>query len=548
MLCEEQHRSNEPLWNRNDFCSHAVTMRTCLALLAIAAAIASCSRSERPGHSSSKPAPSSAPATPKPSESAAPTPNRLPPIDRDFNAIRERGEIAVAFTFNSTGYFIYRGETLGYEYELLRLFARENKLRLKPVVVRDSRTLYEMLDRGEADVVAAQIVAGRDQSQAAFTASLYETAPVVVQRGAAESTRGMTPTVKKSVRREEAETGETITIRARQISTPAELAGTQVHLPKTSAYRPRLLELNEELSDDIVVVEVEDTIDRLIGRLAEGEIGYTVAAENVARLRTGEYSNLIIRPTLGPPQPVVWGVRSNAAQLLSQLNQWIDGKRKSGLLNILYRKYFLDRNAFRRRVASRYLTAETGRLSPYDDLFRRYAKIPGWDWRLLASQAYQESHFNPNARSWAGARGIMQIMPATARELRVNPANPEQSIEGGCRYLWKFDQHWKDSITPERERIKFMLAAYNVGLGHVEDARRLAEKHGDNRNRWEDVAYWLIRKSKRAVYNDPVVKYGFARGTEPVTYVDVILDRYEHYKAFVVEEPSEAPVETPPAR
>jgi membrane-bound lytic murein transglycosylase F len=137
-------------------------------------------------------------------------------------------------------------------------------------------------------------------------------------------------------------------------------------------------------------------------------------------------------------------------------------------------------------------------------------------------------------------------MPRTARELRVNPLDPRQAIEGGCRYLWKLDQQF-ESIRPESERIKFILASYNVGLGHVKDAQRLADKHGDDRSSWDDVAFWLIRKSKRTYYNDPVVKYGYARGTEPVAYVDLILDRYEHYKVFVREEPSDRNTDPAPA-
>ncbi len=133
----------------------------------------------------------------------------------------------------------------------------------------------------------------------------------------------------------------------------------------------------------------------------------------------------------------------------------------------------------------------------------------------------------------------MQIMPATARELRVNARDPRQSIEGACRYLWKFDEHFKEAVPRESERIRFILASYNVGLGHVEDARRLAKKHGDDPGDWDDVAYWLIRKSKRAVYNDPVVKYGFARGTEPVDYVERVMERFTHYKQFVEEEAAE---------
>lgn len=488
------------------------------------------------------------PAKPVPIEAPAPVPNRIAPIARDLMQIVEKKELAVLFTFNSSGYFIYRGETLGYEYELLAMFAKEQKLHLKPVVVRDSRLLYDMLDRGEGDVIAAQLAAGRDVTQIAMTDALYETAPTVVQRkGGEDAAASASPTVRKALQREERETpGGAIEIRARLVTRPSELGGHQVTISRSSPYRGRLLELNEELTNDVVVVEVDDSIDRLIQRLSEGDIGYTVAAENVAELRAGEYKNLLVRPALGPPEPVVWGVRTNAPELRAALNRFLDAKRKSGLLRVLYRKYFLDRNAFRRRVASRYLTAETGRLSPYDDFFRESARIPGWDWRLVASQAYQESRFNPNAKSWAGAVGIMQIMPRTARELHVNPADPAQAIRGACRYLWKLDDQWK-SIRSERERIRFILAAYNVGAGHVQDAQRLAEKHGDDPARWDDVAYWLVRKSQRSVYNDPVVKYGFARGTEPVTYVDVILDRWEHYKAFVPEEPEVVPTETTPA-
>jgi membrane-bound lytic murein transglycosylase F len=353
--------------------------------------------------------------------------------------------------------------------------------------------------------------------------------------------------VTKALARERVETPDPqpVRIRARLVAEPSQLGGERVHLPQTSPYRPRLLELNDELTQDIEVVEVDASTDRLIQQLSEGDIAFTVAAENVAALKAGEYTNLLVQPAVGPPQQVVWAVRTNAPALLARLDEWIAAKRKSGLLRVLYLKYFEDRRGFEKRAASRYLTAETGRLSPYDDLFREYARIPGWDWRLIASQAYQESRFDARARSWAGAAGLMQIMPATARELRVNPGDPRQSVEGACRYLWKLDQRWK-KIVPEPERQKFILASYNVGLGHVEDARRLAEKHGDDPDAWEDVAFWLIRKSKRAVYNDPVVRYGFARGTEPVAYVDLIFDRFEHYKAFVSPEPEEA-VEPPEA-
>lgn len=474
-------------------------------------------------------------------------PAAAPPVERDLDTIAASKELRVLFTFNSTGYFVYRGATMGYEFELLDRFAKEHDLRLQPVVVRDSKELFEKLNAGEGDIVAAQITPGTRETSVAFTTGLYETAPAVVQR---KSNAPTTPSadVNAALARERRETKDPqpVMIRARPIATPAELAGARVHLPKTSPYRHRLLELNEELTQDIEVVEVDATSDRLIQQLSEGDIAYTVAAENVAALRVGEYTNLTVKPVIGPPQQVVWAVRRNAPQLRAALDVWIAKRKKSGLLAVLYRKYFKDRRGFLRRAASRYLTSETGTLSPYDDWFKEYARIPGWDWRLIASQAYQESRFDANARSWAGARGLMQVMPATARELRINAVDPRQSIEGACRYLWKLDQRLGE-IEPESERIKFILGSYNVGLGHVEDARRLARKHGDDADRWADVSYWLIRKSKRAVYSDPVVKYGFARGTEPVAYVDLILDRYEHYKAFVVDEPIEETGEPAPA-
>src|SRR3954454_3415153 len=492
-----------------------------------------------------QPAPSVArtvplPQLPKPAEAEPVKAPHIEPVARDLPQLN--GVLRVLFTYNSTGYFLYRGETLGYEYELLTMFARDAKLKLEPVVVRDSRELFDRLNGGDGDVVSAQLALppASPPSGVAVTDSLYETKPVVVQRS--PSGGSATPTVAKGLARE-ADASQ-ITVRARLISTPQELAGQQVQIPRTSPYRQRLLELNKELTNDIDVVEVDESSDRLIQKLAEGEIAFTVAAENVAALKSGEYTNLIIKPAIGPPQPVVWAVRRNAPQLLGALNQWLAKKRKAGLLAILYRKYFLDRRAYTARINSPFLTAETGTLSPYDDWFREYARIPGWDWRLVAAQAFQESRFNPRAHSWAGAVGLMQIMPRTARQLHANAADPKQSVEAACRYLWTIDEQWKE-IKSDSERIKFILASYNVGTGHVQDAVRLAAKNGDDPHSWLDVSYWLIRKSKRSVYNDPVVKHGFARGTEPVAYVDQILQRWSNYKEFV-KEPEAAPVLPPP--
>ena len=479
-----------------------------------------------------KPAITNTAPVPKPLEAQLPKAPESPPIDRDLPAIADAKTLKILFTFNSTGYFIYRGETMGYEYDLLNQFAHDHGLRLAPVVVRDSNELFERLNRGDGDVVAAQLAATANQTSVGMTQGLYATAPVVVQRNAA-APQGPTPSTSTALSREEQETTPSpIEVHARLVTTPQDLAGHQVTIPRTSPYRARLLELNNELTQDVEIVELDESSDRLIQKTAEGAIGYTVAAENLAALKAGEFTNLVIKPAIGPPQPIVWAVRRNAPALLDALNKFLDAKRKQGLLGALYKRYFLDRRSFQSRANSPFLTAETGTLSPYDDFFRQFASIPGWDWRLVAAQAFQESKFNPNARSWAGAVGVMQIMPKTARQLRINPRDPAQSIAGACRYLWTLDDDWKE-IGNEDERIKFILGSYNVGTGHVQDAVRLAQKHGDDPKSWDDVGYWLVRKSQRAVYNDPVVKHGYCRGTEPVAYVDAIVARWANYKEFV---------------
>jgi len=303
------------------------------------------------------------PQLPKPVDAAPAKAPDVAPVARDLPEIAARGTLRVLFTFNSTGYFLYRGETLGYEYELLTMFAHDAKLRLEPVVVRNSSELFDHLNRGDGDVVAAQlsIPSAASPVGVAVTDSLYETAPVVVQRSPSGGTA--TPTVAKDLAREEKTTASSIEVRARLVSTPQDLSGQQVEIPRTSPYRQRLVELNEELTQDIDVVEVDESSDRLIQKLAEGEIAFTVAAENVAALKIGEYTNLIVKPEIGPPQPVVWAVRRNAPQLHAALNQWLAKKRKAGLLAVLYRKYFLDRRAYTARINSPFLTTETGTLS-----------------------------------------------------------------------------------------------------------------------------------------------------------------------------------------
>src|SRR5919106_3558310 len=458
------------------------------------------------------------------------------PVSGDLAEIRERGSITVVAPYNSTTYFIYQGEPLGYEYELLAAFAKDLGVALKIVVVTDPKSLIPALNEGEGDIAAARLIPTPDnQAAAAFTDALYHTDPVLVQQDEppAEAGKG----TEKAIKPGPADPVPEVDIQARLITNPAQLAGQRVDLPEQSPFRRTLMELSDEISGDIYVVEVGGKFadEALAQKVARGEVQFTVMQKNLADLKEAEFKNLKVRPILGQMQKVSWAVRKNSPALLATLNNWIAEKRKTPLLNSLYQKYFIDRRRYLERVTSEYLTSTTGKLSEYDALLKQYAGELNWDWRLLASQAFQESRFKPAAKSWAGATGLLQLMPKTAKEFGVtNVFDPADNVQGAVKFLKWLQRYWERRIPDENERLKFVLASYNTGAGHVEDAQRLTEKYGGNPKKWDDVSYWLLQKSTQQYAADPVVKFGYCRGLEPVTYVTNILERFDHYKQFVV--------------
>jgi peptidoglycan lytic transglycosylase F len=456
-----------------------------------------------------------------------------PSIARDLPAIEQRDTLTVIAPYNSTTYFLYRAEPLGFEYELLKKFAEDMHVTLRMLVVSDRDSMFKLLRSGEGDVVAARLVpTPEDSGLVAYTRALYTTQPVLVQRSTGppavvvadtEPTLGgaATPATAPPI----------VTARVRQIQRPSQLRGQRVDVPEQSPYTRTLIELADTLTGDIQVVEVDASSEELIRAVSEGTIRYTVAQGNLADISNDHYTNLAVRPVLGDATPIAWAVRPNAPQLLAQLNQWLANPETASTLKVLYAKYFIHSAGYHQRMDSPFLASETGRLSEYDTLFKEGAKKIGWDWRLLASQAYQESKFQPRARSWAGATGLLQLMPRTAAQFKVrNAADPKENVAGAVRFLDWLNNYWTKRIDDPEERLKFILASYNTGSGHVEDAQRLARAAGDDPTKWADVSYWLLQKSKREVYTNPVVKYGYSRGIEPVNYVAIILERFSHYR------------------
>lgn len=487
------------------------------------------------------------------------------PIERDLPEIAECDTLVALTTYNSTSYFLYRGEPMGYEYSLLKSFAEDHDLALKMVVVPDTDSLYILLNQGIGDVVAARLVAEpADSGRVRYTDPLYTTEPTLVQaNGELELPDSVDSIIVHGSEKADTSLGlveaigeakdlpEQVQFKARLITNPTQLAGEEVHIPGNSPYEQTLIELSDKISGDIYVVELGGDVssEDLIAEVSAGKIDFTVTSENLAELRESYYTNITARPTLGEKHEVVWAVRENAPQLQQALNAWIGDRSNERLFSLLYQKYFIDRKGYRERAESKYLSGETGMLSDYDGLLKKHADTIGWDWRLLASQTFQESRFEPRAKSWAGAAGLLQLMPPTARQFGVtNVYDPEDNVAGAVRFLQWLENYWDDKVPDPNERLRFILASYNTGHGHVEDARRLTTKHDGDDTKWEEAAYWLLQKSKAEVYNDPVVKYGFSRGLEPVTYVAIILERFEHYQQFVTDDDDQdEALETPDA-
>lgn len=182
----------------------------------------------------------------------------------------------------------------------------------------------------------------------------------------------------------------------------------------------------------------------------------------------------------------------------------------------------------------------TVKFSPWDNIIKSTSDSLKWDWRLLASLIYQESRFDPNVISWAGAVGLMQIMPETGRNFGVDiSASPENNLKAGMLYIHYLQNFFSERITDSTERVKFVLGAYNAGAGNIVDAMKLAEKNGKNPLLWDDnVAVFLKKKSEPQYYNDPVVENGYCRGDESVNFVSQVLSRYTEYKNIIPPDPS----------
>jgi membrane-bound lytic murein transglycosylase F len=425
----------------------------------------------------------------------------------DLPKIKTKGELKALTLYSPTSYFIYRDKEMGYEYEICAQLAKSLGLKLKMIIAPNEKTMLEMLQRNEGDLVAYNVpTTMEDKHEFIFCGRKYLTHQVLVQQK------------KKS---------------SKMISNVTQLIGKNIVVQKNSNYYSRLVHLNNEVGGGIHIKTIEaDRIstEELIDMVALGKIDYTIADNNIAQYDKTFYKNINTSLAVSFNQNSFWVVRKTSPKLAAAINNWFSKNINSSAYQSITERYFeLNKNLVVRNPSIR----KDGKISPYDAMFKKQALKIGWDWRLIASIACQESDFNPNANNWTGASGLMQIMPRTARLLNINTDSlydAETSIKGAVQLL-KIYEEGLSFIKNKEQRQKMTIAAYNCGFGHIEDARALASKHKRNPNRWDgdNVEKYIYLKNRPEFYDDPVCKQGYLRGSETTDFVRAVWIRYKYW-------------------
>jgi len=437
---------------------------------------------------------------------------------RDLDAILAEGKIRAVTNVNQTSYFIYKGEPMGFHFELLKKFADHQDLELEIITSNDIDEALEYLQTGAADLVAIGLSVSADRKEMMrFTDPLIQATQVLVQRRPAGWNR-MT----------EDEIAEKL------VRNQLDLAEKTIYVQKGSSYAQRLYNLERESGMDIGVIEVPYDAEELARQVARGEIEYTVCDDYMSNIICSLYPELDLSTPVSFPLNISWSVRKDGTDgLVNELNRWIAGFKTTREYARLESKYFSGSRPASIAGSEYFATNGGGKVSPFDDIIKKCSESIGWDWRLVAALIYQESRFNPSVISPRGAYGLMQVMPATGEHFGLDVTHSvENNIRAGISYIRMLDDLFDNWVSDPDERVKFILASYNAGHGHVIDAIKLAEKNGLDAGKWEDnVSLFLERKSDPVFYDDPVVRNGrLKQGVQVNAYVADILKRYEHYR------------------
>ena len=426
--------------------------------------------------------------------------------DHDLAQIKDSGELVVLTLYSSTSYFIYRGQEMGFQYELSEQFAKSLGVKLRIEVANNVHELIQKLLAGEGDMIAYNLPITKEWKDSL----IYCGEDVITHQVIVQQNNG----------------------KEKPLKDVTELIGKNIYV-KPGKYYDRLVNLNNELGGGILIHKVTNdsiTTEDLITQVAQGKIQYTVSDNDLAKLNKTYYSNLNINLSISFDQRSSWAVRKDSPELAAAANEWHKENMTSPAYTASMKRYFENSKMM---PHSPILSLKEGKISHFDPLFKKYSKEIGWDWRMLASLAYTESNFDTTVVSWAGAKGLMQLMPATARAMGVPPGkeqDPEESIKAAIKYIMATDRSF-NMIPDKQERLNFILASYNAGLGHIYDAMALAEKYGKNKLVWKNnVENFILLKSNEEYFTDPVCKNGYFRGIETYNFVRDVMSRFNSYK------------------
>lgn len=427
----------------------------------------------------------------------------------DLQHIVSSDTIKVAMMYGSTSYFVYKGQDMGVEYEYVKDMADSIGVEIDIHPDYSIESMLHKLDSGEVDIIAYNVPMTKEYKQKyTFCGREVITKQVVIQRAISKNKR---------------------------IGNVTELIGKEVYVSQRK-HKDRMDNLNKELGGGIEIKEWTNdsiTIEDLIEKVSKGEIEYLVCDDDLAKVNRTYYPNIDISLEVSFDSRSSWVVRKDCPELAEFVNVWSKEYSKTIKEKAILKKYY---ETSRTVVHTPILSLREGKISIYDDLFKKYADSIDWDWRLLASLAYSESNFNPDVVSWAGAKGLMQLMPKTAKAMGVKEgmeSDPEESIKGSTRLIKEIDKRFS-RVTDLEERRKFVLAAYNAGIGHIYDAIALCKKYGGNEQKWEDnVEKYMLLKSNEKYYSDEVCRNGYFRGMETNAFVREVVQRFNSYKTKI---------------
>ncbi|TYP93398.1 membrane-bound lytic murein transglycosylase F [Fodinibius salinus] len=438
------------------------------------------------------------------------------PVERDYAEIKGDGVLRMITRYSSNTYFLHQGVEWGFEYELVHRFADNHDLALEVIIIGPDENPYDMLNSGKGDIIAANYTRTPERKQYVEFTRPYN---LVNQQMVFSGEIANPPQTIEEV----AERKIPITVR------------------RNSSYYHRLKELRSQgHSIPIHLVSNKKDTESLLYEVSDNKYPATVADNNIFQASDKYMKGLVRGPVIAENDTIAWAVRKNASDLKTELNKYLydhfrfgntgEDPKRSTFLNVLRKRYFESGPQIAQYYNPESKISTAGVISPYDQLIKRVADSAGIDWLLVASVAAQETKFNPNSKSWAGAVGLMQVLPRYSKVSDEEMLyDVETNIREGVRIIKEHLAHY--SYMDSTDQWSFALAAYNAGQGHLADARRLAIDQNKDPNDWKNASDALLKLMQRKYYKD--ARYGFCRGIETVRYVKEIKNRYKTYETIL---------------